>query len=135
MEIASDGTRRDEGLASRILDALFDASSAAVELYDARGALLDINAASLAIFGIDDKREIADFEFFSDPNITPARRAEIEAGRGVSYETTIDFDEVRRTGLFKTRKSGKVRLSVRIVPVLDGAGRLERILFVGDELR
>jgi len=118
---------------SKLLDAVFEHSKTAIELYDFDGTLIDINPASLAIFGIDGKKEIESFNFFDDPNITELRKKDIFEGKIVKYGTVIDFDAVKKSNLFSTNKSGKVSLSVTIIPILNEENQLFRILFLGEE--
>jgi PAS domain S-box-containing protein len=121
-------------LSKTILDAIFENSLSAIELYDEKGILLDINQASLDLFGITHKSEIESFNFFDDPNITPERNEDLLNGDLVKYETTINFDEVRRKNLFKTNKTGCIIIKVTIVPIFDIDKNIIRILFVGDQV-
>lgn len=116
---------------SQALDAIFNYSHSAIELYDTDGKLLDINQSSLSIFGIESKKEIESFNFYDDPNITPERRNELNEGKAVKYKTVIDFDEVKKKNIFKTNKSGKVSLDVVIIPIKENE-KISRILFIGN---
>lgn len=116
---------------SQTLDAIFNYSHSAIELYDTDGKLLDINQSSLTIFGIESKKEIESFNFYDDPNITPERKKELNAGKAVKYKTVIDFDEVKKKNIFKTNKSGKVSLDVVIIPIKENE-KISRILFIGN---
>jgi PAS domain S-box-containing protein len=120
-------------LSIKILDAIFENSSSAIELYDEKGILLDINQASLDIFGIAHKSEIESFNFFDDPNITPERNDDLLNGELVKYEAIINFDEIRRKSIFKTCKTGCINLKVTVIPIFDNDKNITRILFIGDQ--
>jgi PAS domain S-box-containing protein len=131
----SDSLLKDDisDLSIKMLDAIFENSLSAIELYDEKGILLDINKASLDLFGITHKSEIENFNFFDDPNITPERNDDLLNGDLVKYETIINFDEVRKKNLFKTCKTGFIKIKVTVVPIFDKDKNIIRILFIGDQ--
>jgi PAS domain S-box-containing protein len=122
-------------LSLKLLETIFEHSGSAIELYDEKGILIDINIASLNLFGISSKSEIENFNFFDDPNITEERNEELLNGDLVQYETVINFDEVRKNKLFKTNKTGSILIKVTVAPMFDMEKDIIRILFIADEVK
>jgi two-component system sensor histidine kinase UhpB len=104
--------------------AVYEQSPIAIELYDSDGALLDVNPACLALFGVEDRAELKGFRLFDDPNIPETQKAELRAGRAISYDVAFDFGLVRSLNLYTSRRCGQVNLHVQAAPLYLSHGHL-----------
>ncbi len=107
---------------------IYDESPIALELYDGEGALIDVNKACLALFGVDSVAAVRSFRLFDDPNIPAKNKALLRSGASTRYEVAFDFDLVRDLRLYETSRSGILDLDVLITPMVDGEGRVTEYL-------
>jgi len=115
---------------------VFDSSPIGIELYDAAGRLIDANPACLKIFGVADAGAIRGIRLFNNPNLTPDFVRKIRRGLPCRREVSLDFAKVRRSGPYRTRRTGTVALDIQVTP-LRGAGRsvegyLVQVMDIGD---
>lgn len=106
--------------AEMLFHELFSRSPIPIELYSPDGRLIGVNPACLDLFGVVNATEIESFDLFSDPNIPPDQIEKLQRGEGISYTGYFDFDLVRGTNLYSTKKSGKIHISVQITPLYPG---------------
>jgi PAS domain S-box-containing protein len=99
------------------LRGLFEASPIGIEIYDAEGRLESANRACLEIFGIEDPAEVRGFRLLDDPNLPGEVKERLQGGETVSYESAFDFDLVRARKLYRTHRSGLIRLRTVITPL------------------
>ncbi len=99
---------------------IFNQSPIAVEHYDARGMLLNVNARCRAMFGVVDAGELARFNLFDDPNVSAENKQRLLRGEPVQYEAAFDFDKVRQARLYQTTRSGTIWIDCSIAPLRDG---------------
>ena len=95
---------------------IFEKSPIGIESYDAEGRLVEANCSCLDIFGVSDVSDVRGFRLFKDPNITPDVLAKLRRGRTIRFETTFDFDKVRRQRLYRTSRTGITNLDVQVTP-------------------
>ena len=112
---------------------LFLQSPIAIEIYDAKGKLLDLNPACLELFGIQNMDEVQGFDLFADPNVSAERKTRLVRGEPISFESSFDFELVRQKGLYSTSKSGICYIDCQIVPIT-GKGKTQTgyLAFVRD---
>ncbi len=101
---------------------IYENSPIGIEIYDAEGALTDVNKACMEIFGIDDVSAVKGFKLFEDPNLTEEQKQSLRAGRSITQEVVFDFEKVRRQNLYRTSKQGTIHLDLFISP-LHSSGR------------
>lgn len=97
-------------------------SPIAIEIYDSKGALIDVNPACLDLFGIKSKKEIEHFSLYDDPNISFDHKNSLKQAKPIRYEAEFDFDVVKQKKLYTTSKSGKIWLDVMITPTTEASG-------------
>ena len=118
---------------------LFSQSPIGIEVYDAHGSLIDVNAACLAIFGITDRAAVSGFKLFDDPNLTSEIKARLRAGESGRYEFEFDFDLVRELGLYETSRVGRIHLDAVVTPLrspnADTHGYLVQVQDITDRKR
>ena len=85
---------------------IFEESPIGIELYNSQGNLIDANPACSAIFGIADIAEIKGINLFDNPNLPEDAKAMLLRGETVKYESTYDFEKIKRHAYYKTTKSG-----------------------------
>jgi len=100
-----------------IFHEIFTQSPIAIELYNSDGKLLQVNTASLDLFGIIDPKEISLFDLYKDPNVPEQMLKQLRRGERIEYTTTFDFDLVKQHHLYKTTKSGTIFIQVQITPI------------------
>jgi PAS domain S-box-containing protein len=114
------GARQNAGdaeMAQVLFQTVFAESPIAIELYNAKGDLLDVNKACLDMFGVSKVDEVRGLKLFDDPNLSREAKAALRRGENVSYETPFDFDRVKTAGLYRTNRSGVIQLNVILTPV------------------
>jgi len=97
---------------------IFEQAPVGVEQFDQNGRLIEANAATLDMFGINSIESIKGFDLFEDPNISPDIRTDIKKGKSVKFESIFDFDVVKEKRLYDTTKSGKMYISVYVSPII-----------------
>lgn len=102
---------------------LYMQSPIAIELYDTEGRLIDVNPACLELFGIEDIREIRNFNMFEDPNLTEEAKTRIRQSQSASVDIVFDFDLVRRHNLYKTTKRGVRYLICKVTSWVNEQGQ------------
>ncbi|OJH50446.1 PAS/PAC sensor signal transduction histidine kinase [Methanohalophilus portucalensis FDF-1] len=85
-----------------------------IEVYNSEGHLIDVNTSCLKLFGISDVAEVKGFNLFDDPNLPAYTREQLLAGETVEYETTFDFELVKKLDLYNTSRSGIIYVNVKI---------------------
>ncbi len=96
---------------------IFLQSPIAIEIYDSSGRLLGVNPAALDLFGVDDKKEVLDFDLFSDPNLPGRLKQKLLNGETIAYQAPFDFNKVREAGLYRTSRQGIIFIDVLISPL------------------
>ncbi len=96
---------------------IYEQSPIAIEVYDSDGLLVQVNQACLDLFGVDQVAEVKGFKLLEDPNVSEDAKKQFQKGEAVQYETAFDFDLIKKLGLYKTSKSGKYFIDVRITPL------------------
>jgi len=97
--------------------AIYDQSPIAIELYDATGALINVNPECLRLFGIENMKVPAGFSLFTDPNIDDENKEKLYKGENIHYQVHFDFEKVKILNLYPTSKEGIIWLDVLITPM------------------
>lgn len=92
----------------------FKYSPIGIAMYDAERKLIDVNTACLKMFGIPDMEQFARFNLFDNPFLPDDARNKLGKGENVQYEVTLDFEEIRRQGLFISARRGEAYLDIMI---------------------
>ena len=100
-----------------LLKAIYTDSPIGIEIYDFKGKLIDLNQSCMELFGVSRKEDVTGFDLFNDPNIPIDHLTKLRQRETVRYESTFDFDLVKKQSLYKTSKSGKIYLDVLITPL------------------
>ena len=93
-------------------------------MYDREGRLVEMNPVCLEIYGIEDPKDMIGFDLLADPEMPEELKDQIRRGESVRFETTVDFDDVKRDGVFKTSKSGLCHLDMTVNPLLRADGTI-----------
>lgn len=97
--------------------AIYNQSPIAIELYDSKGNLIQVNESCLALFGIKNIDEINGFSLFSDPNISSENKQHLALGQNIRYQGPFDFEVVKAHKLYSTIREGVIWLDVLITPL------------------
>jgi len=98
--------------------AIFEKSPVPIEFFDANGKHTYANNAANELFGVVDPKEINGLKLFDNPNMNPEMAKKLENLEDINMEVEYDFDKVRQTNFFQTKKSGKRILNLSITPLL-----------------
>jgi PAS domain S-box-containing protein len=107
---------------------IHDHSPISIEMYDAQGALIQVNRACQDLFGVVDPQEIRGFSLFDNPNLRDEWKAALRLGESVRYQGPYDFEKVKTSMLYRTSKSGIMWLDVSIVPLKHSKGSITGFL-------
>ena len=102
--------------------AIYESSPVGIEIYDAQGGLVELNAACREIFGIDDLSAVKGFRLFEDPNLDEGHKQDLREGRPVQQEVVFDFEKVRELNLYPTSRRGTIHLDLFISPLVSNGG-------------
>lgn len=106
---------------SRMLRSIYEQSPIAIQIYNESGILIDVNQRTLELFGVTSKQHLLGHRMRDSPSYTPETLAAVRRGESVHIETSLDFEEVKKVGLFPTIKSGTIELDLYVFPlVADG---------------
>ena len=118
--------------------AIFDQSPIAIELYDSKGCLVNVNSACIDLFGVVNRNEISGFKLFEDPNISSDIKTRLLAKEAVRFEAEFKFEEVKKLNLYQTTCSGIKILDWSITPLTKGTlviGYVEQIYDITERKR
>ena len=104
---------------------IFEQSPIAIELYDAKGKLIDANRSCLDLFGVKNIDVIKGFSLCTDPNLTQQSIIDMKAGKSVKYELKFDFELVKEKKLYETSREGTCYLECYINPTSNKKGELK----------
>jgi PAS domain S-box-containing protein len=117
---------------------LYYQSPIAIEHYDKRGKLIDVNPSFLSLFGVSNLEPLKNSDLFSDPNISEEHKKKLKRKEVVQYQGLFDFEKVRKYKLYPTKKSGKIWIDVRITPLMNNKdnidGYLVQIIDINDRV-
>jgi two-component system NtrC family sensor kinase len=119
-EVTEQGLRESEERFRNI----YAESPIGIQVYDGEGILVDANRACLDIFGLGSVDDARKFRLFEDPNLSAEAKAGLTRGETARYEAAVDFEKMRRQGLYPSWKSGVAYRDVLITPLgmSDGKG-------------
>ncbi|MHA2183230.1 MAG: PAS domain-containing protein, partial [Promethearchaeota archaeon] len=103
-----------------LLKSIYTESPIGIEIYDSKGKLIDLNQSCMELFGVSSKEDVKGFDLFNDPNVPNDHLARLRRRETVRYESTFNFDLVKKKSLYNTKKSGKIYLDVLITPLFVG---------------
>ena len=101
----------------------FDISPIGMELYDRDGVLIEVNAACLDIFGVEDQGGLSGFKLFEDPNVSDSVKSLLLNCETVKYVAPFSFDAVAEKKLYSSKKTGVIYIYVIIVPLAGPGSR------------
>jgi len=96
---------------------IFEKSPIGIESYDGEGRLAEVNGSCLEIFGVSDASEVKGLRLFEHFNLDRGVQAKLRQGRGIRCETVFDFNRIRRSGLYRTSRTGTAELDVQVTPI------------------
>ncbi len=100
--------------------AIFEQSPIAIGFFDADGSLINVNNAGINLFGIVNIDEIIGLKLFEDSNIPDNIKTKLLNGKSVRFEANFNFEEVKKLNIYKTTRSGIIKLDWSITPLKDG---------------
>ncbi|NQT72632.1 MAG: PAS domain S-box protein [Chloroflexi bacterium] len=124
---SQDSSQDREGLLKKI----FAESPIAIQLCDADGKFIDMNQACLDMFGMS---SISDYDYqwrgiFDGPFMPADGKARLQTGDTVRFEAGFDFDDVRKQGIYKGKKTGASFYDILVSPLLLEKGSTSGYVF------
>ncbi|MGA2285446.1 MAG: ATP-binding protein, partial [Dehalococcoidia bacterium] len=104
-------------MTQQLFQSLFTESPIGVEIFDARGQLLDANPACLEIAGVKSVDGLRHMNLFENPSLTDETKAALRRGETVRCEVEFDFDKVKAANLYPASRSGAIYLKAILTPV------------------
>ncbi len=103
-----------------LFKSIYNDSPIGIELFDSNGKLIDLNQSCLELFGVSNKDEVKGFDLLSDPNIPKDILVKLKQRQTIHFESSFDFDLIKKHKLYQTKKSGKIYLDILITPLFLG---------------
>lgn len=94
----------------RKFEEIFDQSPIAIEFYNEKGLLVNVNSSCLEMFGILSINEIYGLSLFENTNIPDEIKTKLFNFESVKYKYEFNFESVK----YKTSRSGEILLDVSI---------------------
>ena len=101
---------------------IFSQSPIGIGVYDAKGMLIDLNEAAMAMYGIVHLDGILGLRLFGSPTISEEKIVKLRKGERIREEIAYDFDKIRRLGFYETSKSGMSHFDRIITPLHSSGG-------------
>ena len=95
----------------------FEESPIALEILDADGIVIRANQACKEMFGLSSTEDLIGFSLFDDPNLHEDHKDSLRRNVIVREDLPFDFNLVKESNLFPTRKSGKRFLRTIFAPL------------------
>lgn len=119
-------------LGDEIFINIFIQSPIATIIYDDNGNLLDVNPASLDMFGLSKLDRTEYMNMFNNPYFTEEDKQKLEAEGRVKFQSIIDFDSDGEDDYYNPDKYGKI-YTTWIITALEESGYLVTIQDISDE--
>ena len=97
---------------------IYNQSPIAIEIYDSKGKLVDVNQKTLDMFGINDSKYVLGFDLWSDPNLSSEKIERLKNGENIVISCAFDFERVKLNKLYPTSRSGKMFTDMYANPIL-----------------
>lgn len=102
-----------------LIKRIYEESPVGIGICDSFGKLLDANQAYLDMYGLHEISETGAFNLFVDPNIPAGVKESLRNDEPARFEMVLDFDRLRTSGLYNTRKSGITSVDMLVSPIVD----------------
>jgi PAS domain S-box-containing protein len=97
---------------------IYESSPIGIQLYDETGIVVQTNPAYLKIFDIKPGSEIKWLNLFEIHFYPSDLKTLLKENKQVEFETTFNFDEVKKRGVYSSSRSGLIFLAVTITPLV-----------------
>ena len=98
---------------------IFNESPIGIELFNAKGELVNSNKASLQMFGVKESAELKNFNLFNCINLDDDKQEKLRKGEIVTYQSVFDFDDVRKSGGPESSRNGTAVFDYNITSLLN----------------
>ncbi len=96
---------------------IYEQSPIAIEIYNRKGKLIDVNQTTLDMFGVKEKKYVIGFDLWEDPNLTSEKMEKLKNGEEIFISTDFDFEIVKSHNLYPTSRSGKMFMDMYSIPL------------------
>jgi len=101
---------------------IYEKSPIGIALFDAQGRLMDMNRAGLDIFGVAQVSTIKGVSLYNALDVFGEVQEKWNKNEVVRYEVFLDFEKVKKQGIYQTTKSGPVCLDVVVTSLRQDGG-------------
>ncbi len=96
---------------------IFSQSPLGILLFDNAGSLIDLNPATLGIFGIMEVDPLENLNLFNNIIIEVKDKGRLDLGNSLRFTTEVDFEEIRRQGYYDSSRHGIAYVEVEITAI------------------
>ncbi len=96
---------------------IFSQSPLGILLFDNDGKIIDLNPATLGIFGIIEIDSVKDFNLFDNILIRVEDRGGLDLGNRLRFTTEVDFEDIRKSGDYDSIRHGIAYIEVEITAI------------------
>ena len=119
---------------------IFNESPIGIELYNAKGEIINSNKASMQMFGIENVDEVRHFNLFDGISLDSQKSEKLRRGEIITYQSVFDFDKVNSLGLYKTDRRGTAIFDYNITSLINNddnavEGYLLQVQEITDRIR
>lgn len=97
---------------------VYEQSPIAIQIYDSAGSLTDVNQRTLELYGIEDKKYLLGYNFWSNPDLTQEQIRSLKNGEAITVSSSLDFAMIKEMNLFSTNKSGIMYFDIYVSPLM-----------------
>ena len=112
----------------RYVDRLLSVIPAGIELYDAKGKLVEVNDKDVEIFGVQSKEDLLGINIFEHPLATPEMLEKLRCGETINLAFEYSFDKM--DNYYKTPQKGTKALITKIIALHDEQGKIVNYLIL-----
>ncbi len=98
---------------------IFEKSPIGIVFFDKEGKLTDANQSTLKIMGYPSLNDVIGLNIFNDPYIAPKKDELLEKGH-INIQSPIDFDNIKKTGIYNSTRSGTAFIDLTISVIDSG---------------
>ncbi len=99
------------------LSQMFDDSPIPIMRFDIDGNLKKVNKKFLEAFGVENPKEVLQFNIFTSSLISTEQKNLLKAGYAITHDMEFDFRKAVESGIYRTSKTGFAALNVKIARI------------------
>ena len=98
----------------------FDFSPLGINVFDMEGKVVAVNNVARSYFGVAEDDPLSGYRFFEDSSVTDETKWKVKHGQVATEERYIDFDVIKKSGMYASIKNELDRILIRTTYVAYG---------------